>query len=103
MQEVSKGSWPKHLTDRIGHRAMVLVTGCFVLAYAVAVLLYSWSVPEVGIDTDFHVAVSGLDPEFIRNLTRADAHGLTGWTVAQVGDETIDSWPQWIRVIRGLD
>lgn len=98
--------YPRHFTNRLPifltHHFFVLVTGVLVLIYALAVLAYAWNVPELGITPNFRLSAGAIDVDRTRDLSQEKASELSTWTIVQIGDEVIDSWPRWVRAVRSL-
>lgn len=83
-----------------GHVWYLIVTSCFVLAYAIWILAYIWHIPEIGVHCTLRNVVTRLDPALVqadRNL-----ESLIGWHVVRLGHEQIETWPQFVRAIQDL-
>jgi transcriptional regulator with GAF, ATPase, and Fis domain len=87
----------------INHRSFIILTGIMVLSYAVSVLAYVSCIPEIGVDSNFRATVSRIDRDFVRDLSPQQAAELNGWTIIQIADEPIDTWPHWVQTLRELD
>lgn len=103
MQELTEAHHKSRISNLLSHRVFIILTGALVLAYAIAVLGFVWSIPEIGIDSNFRGTVSRIDRDFVREKSPGPPVDLTGWTIIQVADEPVDTWPHWVRKVRELD
>ncbi len=103
MERLSDDGSRRRLDNLLSHRGFIILTAFLVLTYAVTVLIYVWSVPDIGIATNFRVAASRIDSDFVPSLSAEKANELAGWTVVQLGEESINSWPHWIKSVSELD
>lgn len=85
------------------HVWFIAITTCLVVAYAISVLAFVWNLPEIGVSTSFREEVARIDPNFVGPNPEINPEILVGWKVQQLGDEPIESWPQWARVLRELN
>src|SRR2546430_1975705 len=83
------------LRHSFSRRGLLIFAGGVVCVYALAVLFYIQSVPDLGLKSVFSTEIKSAP-----NVFRPDESGLTpqaGDTVEQVGDEPIRSWPDLLN------
>jgi transcriptional regulator with GAF, ATPase, and Fis domain len=103
MQQLKESIQQGRIATLLSHRGFIILTGVVVLTYAIAVLVFVWSLPEIGVDSNFRTTVSRIDRDFVRDLSPKQAAELTGWTIIQIADEPIDTWAHWVRTVQDLD
>jgi len=85
------------------HVWFISITTLLVVTYAIAVLTYVWKLPEIGVATSFREQVARIDPSFLHPAVSIQRESLIGWQVRQLGEQQIDSWPQWVQALRELN
>src|SRR5690349_9853559 len=83
------------LPRQFSRRGLLIFAGTVVCIYALVVLFYVQSVPDLGLKSIFGTEIKSAPVTF-----RPDASGLTpraGDTVVEVGDEAIRTWPDLLN------
>ena len=83
-------------------RGLIVLTALLLGGYVFGVLWHAQGVPEIGFQFSFrpiieHVDSIYLDPAF------GGRDELRGATVIQVGDRNVETWPQLVRALEGLE
>jgi transcriptional regulator with GAF, ATPase, and Fis domain len=85
-----------------GRRAALITAGALVCLYSILVLLYAHSVREVGFRTAFDPVVRGFEGEFLALPSGQPLVPQPGDRLVKLGDREIDTWAQFIQVVRDL-
>src|SRR5713101_927698 len=88
--------------DFVWRKSLLGLAGILVFLYAVSVLWYVVSIPDIGLRCVFSTKVNRLYPRYLVH----EESGLDpepGDTVLQLGDRPIDTWPQWLRTLTDLE
>src|SRR5262249_53332771 len=79
-------------------RLVMLAAAILVCSYALAVLAYVASIPDIGLRSAFTPTVTQFYPDYVR-YSDADVPDLLGSRILQVGNHPIDMWPQFLRAL----
>ena len=78
-------------------RWFILLASCFVCGYALSVFAYVLSLPDIGLRCAFSPVVNRSDPSYApKGQSWPD---LRDYTILQLGDQKVESWPQLLRVL----
>ena len=70
--------------------------------YAVAVFSYVVSQPDIGIRCALTPTVNHLFPEYLHSSEAEALPELREWTIVQIGNRRIETWPQFLRAPRQI-
>src|SRR5262245_19952285 len=81
---------PLLLRNPIGRRRLfIIVAGLFVCGYALGVLLYSISIPDIGLRCAFSRVVNRALEEFIVTAPGESPPVLEGYSIVKLGDRKV--------------
>src|SRR5262245_2911309 len=83
--------------------AVVLSATCWVVGYLLAVTIHVRSTPDIGLHTNMTPTVGRVFPQLIRDAGGSTPAELAGCTIVEVDGRPIETWPQYLRVLRELD
>jgi transcriptional regulator with GAF, ATPase, and Fis domain len=85
----------------VRRRLMIVVAAVLVCSYALAVLGYVLSIPDIGLRCAFSPVVSHVHQEYVVLPERQKSLDLNAQLkdrrIKQIGDYKVDSWPQLLR------
>lgn len=87
----------------IGYRPINVLASTLAVVYALSVFGFVCTSPDIGIDLNFRRTVSHLDPAFVHESNASEVQRFLGWTLVELGDQAIDSWPHWTQALRDLN
>jgi transcriptional regulator with GAF, ATPase, and Fis domain len=82
--------WPK---------ALVLVAGVLVCLYAISVLSYVQSIPDIGLQCAFTPVVNSFDSSYFRS---DEPDSLLSSRIVQLGEHRVNTWPEFVRTLLKL-
>jgi transcriptional regulator with GAF, ATPase, and Fis domain len=86
----------------VRRRTWIALAGLLALGYAVAVLLYALSTPDIGIRCAFTPVVNSFYPEYLEPPPPVQKPLYTGDVIVSVGGDEIESWPKLLRRLTEL-
>jgi transcriptional regulator with GAF, ATPase, and Fis domain len=81
-------------------RSLIVVAAFLVVGYAIGVLGYVSSTPEIGIRCAFTPVVNYFFPEFLYPPDQEPLH--PGDTIVRLGNRPVDNWSQLLQTLIGL-
>ena len=84
-------------------KAILVGAGLFICGYAVSVLWYAQSFPDIGLRCMFSPVVHRVHDGYVRGADSHPPPDLDGFTIDQIGPYPIDSWPTLLRSLILLD
>src|SRR5439155_326618 len=94
MLSTSKETWRR--------KALLLLTGGLVCLYAVSVLWYVQTIPDMGLRSAFSPIINHVDRTFLRDEEGAPPPNLRDCVIVQIGEHSVDTWPQILRALSAL-
>src|SRR5437879_3439728 len=89
---------PFFSAKNVARRVLLLAAGALICLYALTVLFYAHSVPEVGFRTAFNPDVRGFDGQF----DPPEWTPRAGDRLVKLGSERIATWTQFLQLVRSL-
>src|SRR5205809_648252 len=84
-----RGRFSGLLACAMTRRGLLVLAGLFVLGYAISVLWYVQSIPDIGLRTAFTPVVKGAYPRY---LPKEGPRPEVGDTIIKVGNRPIETW-----------
>ena len=81
---------------------VVIAATIVVVGYCLGVIAHVSSSPDLGLHCTFSPIVARAFPEYLRGTDGEPTPDLVGCTIEEVGPYPIESWPQYLRVLREL-
>jgi transcriptional regulator with GAF, ATPase, and Fis domain len=81
-------------------QALLVLAGVCSCAYALGVLWYVQSTPDIGLRCAFSPVINRVDPSFLR--TEGRLPDLRGHTIVKLGGQPVQTWPHLLRLLRTL-
>jgi transcriptional regulator with GAF, ATPase, and Fis domain len=78
-------------------KALLVVAGILVCFYALSVLWYVQSIPDIGIRCAFGPAAKRVYPRYLRVATENDRVPREGDVIVKLGAKDVEIWPQLLR------
>jgi transcriptional regulator with GAF, ATPase, and Fis domain len=78
-------------------RALIILSAILVCAYAIGVLIYVMTLPDIGVRSAFAPIVNGFDRDFLYPENQSPLK--PGDRILAVGDKEIEDWPQLLRLL----
>src|SRR5262245_16235568 len=83
-------------------QALLVLAGGLVCTYALAVLWYVHSIPDIGLRCAFSPVINNVDPNFLRTEGHEPPTDLREHTIVALGGGPVETWPQFLRMLRAL-
>src|SRR5438046_1078452 len=80
-------------------KAVLLVTGVCICTYAISILWYVQSIPEIGLRCAFSPVVNNVDQRFVCPTEGLPPPELRECAIVKVGGQPVETWPQLLRTL----
>src|SRR5262245_39552591 len=80
---------------------LLFVAGILACVYALSVLAYVQSIPDIGLRCAYSPVVNVVDPNFLRGDAPSPM-ALRECTIVELGGRPVDTWPQLLRALLAL-
>jgi transcriptional regulator with GAF, ATPase, and Fis domain len=84
-------------------KSLILLIALMVGGYVVGVLWQVQAVPDIGLYCTFRPVVNRVYPSYLHPIGDGSLPQLVGATIEQVGTKRVETWPQLLRALEGLE